>query len=79
MTRRRSPTPEDFQEQLDALEELETIESRLRWVPQGAIERFLLGVRRGQLNAQVSAWNRRFLDVEGEDTEGHSHGWDRTA
>ena len=62
---RRSPTPDEFQEQISALEELQSVENRLRWVPRGAIERLALGFRRAQLNSEIAAWNRRFAAGNG--------------
>ena len=64
----RHPSEDDFQGQLDAIEELGSIDNRLRWVQPGGIERFLLTIRRRQLVRQISAWNRRLAD---DDVEGH--------
>ncbi len=72
----RAPTPDDFQEQLDALEELESIDNRLRWVAAGGIERFLLQLRRGDLIERIDAWNREFAAADDqvieEDLDGHA-------
>ena len=64
------PSDADFQAQLETLEELESVENRLRWVKPGAIEYFLLWMRRRELHGQIRAWNRRFIGL-GEDVEGH--------
>ena len=59
--RRRSPTPDDFDEQLERLRELSTIDDRLRAGGAGGPERSRLLLKRGQIRAAVDAWNLRFV------------------
>ena len=68
--RRAIPTRDDFDAQLDALHELDSIDASLRWLDQGAVERFLLGLRRAELVRQINAWTARFAP-DREDVEGH--------
>jgi hypothetical protein len=56
----RGPTDDDFQAQLDAIEELASIDNRLRWLTPSDVERFLAERRRAELIRRIEAWNRRF-------------------
>jgi hypothetical protein len=67
----RLPTDDDFQAQLDAIEELASIDNRLRWHARGDVERFL-AKRRSELIRRIEAWNRRFA-LEGPG-RGAQHG-----
>jgi hypothetical protein len=60
----RRPTDDDFQAQLDAIEELASIDNRLRWLTPEHVERFLAEGRRSELIRRIEAWNRR-LAAEG--------------
>ena len=59
MASRQRPTDDDFQAQLDAIEELASIDNRLRWHARADVERFL-AKRRAELIRRIEAWNRRF-------------------
>ena len=56
----RRPSDDDFQAQLDAIEELASIDNRLHRTARGDVERFL-SQRRAELIRRIEAWNRRFL------------------
>ena len=63
MASERRPTDGDFQAQLDAIEELASIDNRLRWLTPPGVERFLAERRRAELIRRIVAWNRRFAIV----------------
>jgi hypothetical protein len=62
----RRPTDDDFQAQLDAIEELASIDNRLRWLTPAHVERFLAERRRAELVRRIEAWNRRFAAESNE-------------
>jgi hypothetical protein len=61
MVRGRSPSPNDFDEQLDRFSELALIDGRLGSPEVDASERSGLGRRRHQILRANRAWNLRFL------------------
>ena len=69
---RRRPSDEDFNAQLDAVEELASIEARMRWLEGRDVERFLIERRRIELIRQIESWNRRFAadDMDGRAERG---------
>ena len=61
MARRRGPSPNDFDEQLDRLSELALIDGRLGSLEVDGTERSRLGRRRDQILAAICQWDVRFL------------------
>lgn len=66
MTRGRSPTPDDFDAQLERYRELSWLEDRLLRVGLAG-EGAHLRRKRAQLNSEIREWNIRFLgDSDGD-------------
>lgn len=61
MVRGRGPSPNDFDEQLDRLSELASIEGRLGSLEVVGSERSRLGRRRDQILRAMRRWDVRFL------------------
>jgi hypothetical protein len=61
MVRRNGPSPNDFDEQLDRLSELASIEGRLGSLEVDGSERSRLGRRRDQILRANRRWDLRFL------------------
>ena len=61
MASRRGPSPNDFDEQLDRLSELASIEGRLGSLEVDGSERSGLGRRRDEIRSAIRRWNLRFL------------------
>ena len=61
MARRHGPSPNDFNEQLDRLSELASIDGRLGSLEVVGSERSRLGRRRDQILRASRRWDVRFL------------------
>lgn len=61
MARRRGPSPNDFDEQLDRFSALASIEGRLGSLELYASERSRLGRSRDQILWAIRQWDVRFL------------------
>jgi hypothetical protein len=61
MARSRGPSPNDFDEQLDRLSELASIDGRLGSFEVEGSERSRLGRRRDQILWAIRRWDLRFL------------------
>ncbi len=55
------PTDDDFQQQIDDVNELEAIETRRRSLAPGDPEQLRLSEREVEVRGRVDAWHTRFL------------------
>ena len=61
MVKRRSPSPDDFDEQMERFTELASIDGRLASPEAHGSERSRLRRRRDQILSAIRGWNLRFL------------------